>query len=221
MSRIGVVKDLTGQKFGRLTVIEQHGFTKRNKHGVRSALWLCKCDCGNTCEVSSANLRRTNSCGCLAKEHLIKMSKGNITHGMTGTHLYRCYRQMLDRCYRSNNDHYHMYGGRGITVCEEWRSGFEAFRDWAFKNGYQEKLSLDRIDVNGNYAPDNCRWISLEDQCHNKRQSRMYEFNGKVQDIAQWANEYGLKYATLAGRLDRGWDIETALTKPIDTRYWH
>ena len=114
-----------------------------------------------------------------------------------------------------------MYGGRGITVCEEWRSGFEAFRDWAFENGYQNGLSLDRIDVNGNYEPSNCRWINVEDQCHNKRQSRMYEFNGKAQDIAQWANEYGLKYATLAGRLDRGWDIEMALTEPIDTRCWH
>lgn len=216
------VKDLTGQRFGRLIVIEQHGSTEPNKYGSRYALWYCKCDCGNTCEVPSSNLgKRTNSCGCLAKEHLAEMSKGNVTHGMAKTHLYRCYHHMLRRCYQTNSDHYHMYGGRGITVCEEWRSGFEAFRDWAFKNGYQEELSLDRIDVNGNYEPSNCRWINAKDQCHNKRQSRMYEFNGKVQDIAQWANEYGLKYATLAGRLDRGWDIETALTKPIDTRCWH
>ena len=80
---------------------------------------------------------------------------------------------------------YYRYGKRGITVCEEWRSEFETFRDWAFESGYQDGLSLDRIDVNGNYEPSNCRWINAEDQCHNKRQSRMYEFNGKVQDIAQ------------------------------------
>lgn len=214
MSRMGRVKDLTGQRFGRLTVIEQHGFTEPNKHGIRYALWFCKCDCGNTCEVSSSNLgKSTKSCGCLAKEHLSEMSKGNITHGMARTHLYRCYHQMLNRCYRTKNDHYHMYGGRGIAVCEEWRSGFEAFRDWAFENGYQEGLSLDRIDVNGDYKPSNCRWINAEDQCHNKRQSRMYEFNGKVQDIAQWAKEYGMEYGTLYSRLKRGMPIEDALSK--------
>lgn len=215
-------KDLKGQKIGRLTVIEQHGFTEPNKHGQRYALWYCKCDCGNYCEVSSANLgKRTKSCGCLAKEHLADMAKGNITHGMTGTHLYRCYRQMLNRCYNTNIDHYHMYGGRGITVCKEWKYDYTAFKEWALGNGYQEGLSLDRIDVNGNYEPSNCRWIALEDQCHNKRQSRHYAYKGKVQDIAQWAKEYGLKYATLAGRLNRGWDIETALTKAIDTRCLH
>lgn len=215
-------KDLKGRKIGRLTVIEHTGFTEPNKHGRRYALWYCKCDCGNYCEVSSANLGKgTNSCGCLAKEHLAEMTKGNITHGMTGTHLYRCYHQMLNRCYKPKNDHYHMYGGRGIAVCEEWRNDFKAFRDWAFRNGYQEGLSLDRIDVNGNYKPSNCRWIAMKDQCHNKRQSRLYAFNGKVQDIAQWAKEYGLKYATLAGRLNRGWDIETALTKKIDARCLH
>lgn len=202
--------------------MEQHGFTEPNKHGQRYALWYCKCDCGNYCEVSSANIgKRTNSCGCLASEHLKEITMGNMTHGMTGTHLYRCYRQMLSRCYRTKNDHYHMYGGRGITVCEDWHSGFEAFRDWAFENGYQEGLSLDRIDVDGNYEPSNCRWIDVKDQCHNKRQSKLYKFNGKVQDIAQWANEYGLKYGTLAGRLKRGCDIKTALTKPVDTRCWH
>lgn len=221
---MGKVKDLRGMKIGRLTPIEQHGFTKANKHGHRHAVWYCKCDCGNFCEASTDTLlrkRSTPSCGCVSKEHLKDMSKGNITHGMSKTHLYRLYYRMIRRCCNANNDHYHMYGGRGIRICDEWLNSFETFAEWAYANGYEEGLSIDRIDVNGNYEPSNCRWISVKDQSHNKRQSRLYEYNGKVQDVAQWANEYGLKYGTLLDRLNRGWSIEEALTKEIDVRCWH
>lgn len=173
---IGEVKDLVGQKFGKLTVVEQHGFTNKNKHGRRYAVWYCKCDCGNYCEMSSDTLTRKrsdHSCGCLAKKHLAEMSKNNITHGMTGTRLYGCYKGMIGRCYREKDIHYNAYGKRGITVCNEWKNNPKAFIDWALANGYSDDLTIDRIDVNGNYEPSNCRWIPMSEQYKNKQSNYM------------------------------------------------
>lgn len=169
---IGEVKDLTGRKYGRLTVIEQHGFTERNKHGSRQAIWYCKCDCGNYCEMPSGTLtrkRNNHSCGCLAKEHLADMSKGNITHNMTGTRLYGCYKGMMSRCYREKDIHYNAYGKRGIVVCEEWKDNPKAFIEWALSHGYSDDLTIERIDVNGNYEPSNCKWIPMSEQYKNKQ----------------------------------------------------
>ena len=166
------VRDLTGMRFGRLTVIEQHGFTERNKHGSRQALWLCKCDCGNYCEMESGTLtrkRNDHSCGCIAKEHLADMAKNNVTHGMTGTRLYGCYKAMKSRCYREKDIHYNAYGKRGIKVCEEWKNDPTSFVDWALANGYSDELTLERIDVNGNYEPSNCTWIPMSEQYKNKQ----------------------------------------------------
>ena len=168
---MGTVKDLTGQKFGRLTVIEQHGFGKPNKNGSRYAMWYCKCDCGNYCERDTATLKEkcNHSCGCLAKEHLKDMANGNITHGMTGTRLYGCYKGMLSRCYREKDIHYKAYGDRGITVCDEWKNNAKAFIDWALTHGYSDNLTIERIDVNGNYEPSNCTWIPMSEQYKNKQ----------------------------------------------------
>lgn len=168
---MGRVKNLTGLKFGRLTVLEQHGFTKKNKWGTRYAIWYCRCDCGNYCEMSSDVIqrKRNHSCGCLAKENLEKMRIKNITHGMTGTRLYYCYKGMLNRCYREKDIHYNAYGRRGITVCDEWRQNRSNFFKWALENGYDDSLTIDRIDVNGNYEPSNCRWIPMSEQYKNKQ----------------------------------------------------
>ena len=166
------VRDLTGQKFGRLTAIEQHGFTEKNKHGQRQAIWYCKCDCGNYCEMPSGTLTRSrtsHSCGCLAREHIAEMSKGNVTHGMTGTRLYGCYKAMMSRCYRKKDIHYNAYGKRGISVCDEWRNNKQEFIDWALSHGYSDNLTLERIDVNGNYEPSNCTWIPMSEQYKNKQ----------------------------------------------------
>lgn len=173
---IGEVKDLVGQKFGKLTVVEQHGFTNKNKHGFRQAIWYCKCDCGNYCEMPSGTLtrkRNNHSCGCLAKKHLAEMSKNNVTHGMTGTRLYGCYKGMIGRCYREKDIHYNAYGKRGITICNEWKNNPKAFIDWALANGYSDDLTIDRIDVNGNYEPSNCRWIPMSEQYKNKQSNHM------------------------------------------------
>lgn len=159
--------DLTGKKFGRLTVIGRAP-TVRNR-----TYWLCECDCGKRISVDGGNLRggHTESCGCLQKE---RASQANTTHGMRGTRLYRIWNCMRNRCYRKSYHAYKHYGGRGIRVCPEWNS-FEPFRDWAMSYGYKDDLSIDRIDVNGNYSPENCRWVTMAYQNQNKRAKNGYK----------------------------------------------
>lgn len=169
---MGKVKNLIGQKFGKLTVVEQHGFTPKNKYGSRQAIWYCLCDCGNYCEMPSGTLTRkkyNHSCGCLNKEHLKSMAKGNVTHSMTGTRLYGCYKGMMSRCYRKKDIHYKAYGGRGIIVCDEWKNNAKAFIDWALSHGYSNDLTIERVNVNGNYEPSNCTWIPMSEQYKNKQ----------------------------------------------------
>lgn len=159
-------KDIAGQRFGKLIAVERVGTDER-----RNALWLCKCDCGGETvrSVSELNKRGNHSCGCLGKEHLKKMSEDNVIHGMTGTRLYGCYKNMMSRCFREKDIHYNAYGKRGITVCDEWKHNSRAFIDWALNNGYSDNLTLERINVNGNYEPSNCTWIPMKDQYKNKQ----------------------------------------------------
>ena len=168
---MGKVKDLVGKKFGKLTVLEQHGFTEKNKHGCRYAIWYCACDCGGFCEMDTRTLtsKGNHSCGCLAKEHLRDMAKGNITHGMTNTGIYRSYKAMMSRCYREKDIHFNAYGKRGISVCDEWKGHPETFIEWGLQHGWEEHLTLERINVNGNYEPSNCEWIPMSEQYKNKQ----------------------------------------------------
>lgn len=153
--------DLTGQRFGRLTVV-------RRDYSKKYTAWICKCDCGNTTSTDGYQLRKgiTKSCGCY---HAELCGDQHRKHGGCGTRLYRIYYKMRERCYRATNDNYKYYGGRGITICKEWLDSFKKFSEWALSHGYSENLTIDRIDVNGNYEPGNCRWITIQEQQKNKR----------------------------------------------------
>ena len=141
--------------------------------------------------------------------------KNNLKHGMCYTKLYGCWDSMKSRCYRSSAGNYRNYGGRGITVCDEWRNSFEAFRDWAFANGYVEGLSLDRIDCNGNYEPSNCRWVTMKEQENNKRNNRLIEFKGCVMTMSEWCDLLEIPPHVMHNRFRRGWSVQRAFTTEV------
>lgn len=204
-------RNLTGLRFGRLTVIRET--SERAADG--GIIWECLCDCGKTCFVCGNKLTRKGhsqkrSCGCLQEEtHHTK------THGESKSVLFHKWTGMKDRCYNSAAKNYKYYGGEGITVCDEWRNSYEAFRDWALSAGYESGLSLDRIDPHGNYCPDNCRWVSLEAQQRNKRSNINVEINGDTKTLAEWARIFNMPYPQVWARINHGWDPQRALTEPI------
>lgn len=215
------VKNLVGQKFGRLTVIE---LDKSNKHN--GVYWICKCDCGNTSIVRSDALTSGNTkyCGCLASEQRAINGKSNMKHGMKGTKIYSSWQAMKKRCYNKKYENYIRYGGRGIKVCDEWLNDFQSFYNWAIKNGYKEGLTIDRIDINGNYEPSNCRWCTAKEQSRNTSKNIFLTFNNKTQCLTDWANELNISREILYYRINKGWETERALTEPIHkekSRYKH
>lgn len=202
-------KDLTGQHFGRLTVIERV-WSGRNYN------WLCQCSCGNTTVTSAGNLTHgyTASCGCLSKER----SRNQLyKHGDTNTRLWRIWSGMRRRCSEIQNKDYPNYGGRGISVCAAWEE-YAVFRDWAYANGYNENLSIDRIDVNGDYTPCNCRWVDCKAQNNNRRNNHNITYYGETHTVAQWSEITNIPPKTIGCRLRAGWSVETALTTPVDHR---
>lgn len=204
------LKDMTGIRIGRLTVLER-GERMGNRTG---AYWRCKCDCGSVVIVYGAELRNgyTKSCGCLR----LDMIRKSPEEKHTGTRLYAIWQGMKRRTLTKTNPRYADYGGRGITICDEWKDDFEAFRDWALSNGYRDDLSIDRKDVNGNYCPENCRWATDLEQGNNTRRNRRLEYNGEVHTLTEWAKIKGIKITTLSARINTyKWSIEKALTEPL------
>lgn len=201
MSRI---IDLTGKEFGRILVLSRA--VTRAKKGTR---WKCKCTCGTIFFARSWNLRKgnTTSCGCYSAELKFK-------HGRHPKKLYAVWHHMKDRCFNPNNSRYHRYGGRGITICPEWRYDFAVFREWALTHGYQEGLTIDRIDNDGNYQPENCRWITNLEQQNNKANSRLITAHGETHTIAEWARILNIDPRTLHHRFARGKSPEE-IVKPL------
>jgi hypothetical protein len=207
--------DIEGQRFGRLVVKRFHSTI----NGVTR--WECECDCGNSSIVYSNNLRRgiTKSCGCIHKE---KSKETATKHGLSETSIYRAHYAIKQRCLDENNYCFKNYGGRGITICEEWLdddNGLINFYNWALSNGYSEGLTIDRIDNNGNYEPSNCRWATMKQQQNNKRNNHIIDFNGEHKTITEWARELGMNKRTLRTRIcECGWDAEKALNTKIRIR---
>lgn len=209
--------DITGQRFGRLTVIKRQG---TNKH--RKALWLCKCDCGNETVTTGVRLRKGESlsCGCYGMEQrTLGAIKANTKHGKKHTNLYAIWVGIRSRCYNKNSCNFELYGARGIKMCDEWKNDFMSFYDWAMKNGYtdekmpsgKQRLSIDRIDNNGNYEPNNCRWATYKEQANNRRTNSLIEHNGETHTLAEWAEIKNLKYSTILYRIKHNISID----KPI------
>jgi hypothetical protein len=194
MPKKGFYEDLSQKRFGKLLVIEYDG-----QNGRRRTIWKCQCDCGNIVSVSACHLKsgHTKSCGCVKKEI---SSQINYKNGLSQTRLWRAYRNMLNRCYYKKYNEYHLYGGRGISVCDEWNNkecGFINFCDWALSNGYTEELTLDRVDNDGNYEPSNCRWVDRFIQANNKRNTRKLIINGEIDTVANWSRRLSVSYWNL------------------------
>lgn len=212
----GKFKDLTAMKFGRYTVIERSE-NAYGKNGKPRSRWLCKCDCGNEQIVFGENLTRGNSksCGCLQKEIA---SNVNSKHSDTDSRLYGVWCAMKNRCLNPNNKNYRLYGGRGIQVCEEWKNDYSIFRSWAFENGYDDTLprgycTIDRKDNNGSYCPENCHWITQQEQMNNVGYNKILTYKGESHTMAEWAKITGIKYEKLQQRLGKyNYSVEQALT---------
>ena len=198
------------EKYGRLTVVKRVDDYVSPSGGKHHA-YLCKCDCGNEVVILKDHLisGRQKSCGCLRHEN------GRRTHGEIDTRLYEIWGNMLNRCSNPNNPAWKNYGGRGIQVCEEWKK-YESFRDWSLSNGYSDELTIDRINNNYNYCPDNCRWTDVITQANNTRRNHNVEYNGETHTISEWARIKNIPYKTLHRRIvSLKWNISDALNTSV------
>lgn len=201
------VINMEGKTYGRLTVLQRVG-SKNNR-----AMWECVCECGKHIITSGHALRRgnTKSCSCLQKD---KASMRLKTHGMSSTNLYTTWANIRKRCEDPSSQDYRYYGSRGISVCKEWHDS-EVFISWALASGYKQGLTIDRINNNGNYCPENCRWVDRKTQSRNSRKNYLITFRGETHCISEWSEITNIDQNTIRCRIRRyGWDIERALTTP-------
>jgi hypothetical protein len=200
--------DLTGHTYGEWFVVQ---FAEKTSSG--SCSWLCRCSCGTERPVKGSNLRSGTSRSCRSPAHEYR---GNKTHGDSKERLYWIYRGILQRCNDPRNED---YGGRGITICDEWRSSYIAFREWALSHGYRDDLTIERKDVNGNYTPENCEWIPHPDQQANKRTTVHLTAFGETKHLSAWTRDPRciVPEYTLRRRVDAGWDDELAIGTPQRT----
>jgi len=180
-------QDLTKIKFTRLQPIKVIGKTKKN-----SLIWLCKCDCGKYTKVVADDLRKgsTKSCGCLRRERF-------LTHNKSDSRIYHIWSAMKSRCYNKNNLRYNDYGGRGIKVCKEWKDDFMNFYTWTMANGYEENLSIDRINNDGDYEPNNCRWTTIKEQNQHTRRTIIVSYKEKEYNLSQLSKLLNINYSKI------------------------
>lgn len=216
---MGNFKDLTGRRFGKLTVLYRTKDYISPKSQKPRAVWRCKCECGNETDVLGENLRKGNtvSCGCAKRE----VGKSLQTHGQTNSRLYLVWQGMKARCYNERNAQYKNYGARGISVCREWRENYIDFMNWALNNGYDENsqrgvCTIDRIDNNKGYSPENCRIATQKEQMNNVRYNRILTYNGESHTSSEWEEIVGIPAGLIRNRIDKyGYTIEDALFKPL------
>lgn len=198
--------NLKGNIYGKLTVLSR---SQNNSRG--RAMWLCKCECGKEKIISSDNLTqgKTKSCGCA------KFESHNKKHGLTKTDIHNKWISMRQRCNDKNHKSYSRYGAIGINVCEEWNNSFEEFAKWSFKNGYKDGLSLDRIDNNQGYYPDNCRWVEWKKQCNNRSSNILIEYNGEIKTLKEWQEILNFDYNLVNERISvYGYSFKDAISLP-------
>lgn len=214
---MGYKIDLSGQKFGKLIVLRYSHNDKRRK-----SYWLCRCECGNEVVVSGSNLKSSNtsSCGCGEDENRNRLMQSFTDryrkHGLSETRIHKIWAHMKERCLNPRCKDYYLYGGRGISVCEEWmdENGFEHFYEWAIANGYSENLTIDRKNVDGNYEPSNCRWADVKKQANNRRSNIRYKIGDETKTLAEWCDIYGKNYGTVYFRINEmGMTPKDALEK--------
>lgn len=202
------VISIEGGKYGRLLV--KRIDTERSGNG--KTFWHCLCECGVSKSIRGDMLKsgRAKSCGCFHREISSSICKARKTHGRTGTKIYWTWRHILSRCYKPQTAQYRNYGGRGIIVCERWHKFENFFSDMGHPPSPNH--SIDRIDNNGNYEPSNCRWATPKEQGNNTRANKVLFFNGESLTLTQWSEKAGLSMSTVSRRIQRGWDIQAALT---------
>ena len=196
--------EIIGKKFGNLTVLE---FDHKDRHYHR--YYKCVCDCGNETIVNESNLKRglSKSCGCgiiKALIHRNKYAPRKDHHKYKDYSLYRVWIGIKKRCFSKTEPAYPDYGGRGITVCDEWKNDYEKFLQWSLENGYKKGLTIDRIDNNGNYEPSNCRWATMREQAQNTSRNHFITHNGERKCIAEWCRELNIRTSTFCQRMKNG-----------------
>lgn len=205
--------DYTNKRFNRLVIISDAPSQKRANGSSSRRRVICRCDCGviKNIDLQSIKDGKTKSCGCLNDEN---KKIPHTTHGLSYNPLYQVWYDMKNRCSNQKCNHYQYYGGRGISVCDEWSNSLQSFIEWASENGYKKGLQLDRINSNGNYEPCNCRFISLKENMRNRRSGVKCEYNGETKTLVEWCELLNLEYELVRTRLKRGWSFKTSVETP-------